>query len=102
MNDPIFINFFEEFCQKQKYTEFYLLDAMGSFLFLDDEANPTFLIVKDEEGMQADYEMMDMNDTPIHNDLLMAVKNKEKLLYFFDRVAQKTDPNTWGIIYACG
>lgn len=95
LDDPIFINFFNSFCQQQQYTEFYLLDAMGSFLFLDESANPTFLMVKDEEGMQSDFEMLELSDTPVSDDLLQALKNKEKMLYFFDASNQKTDPRHW-------
>ncbi|MGA2655677.1 MAG: response regulator [Gammaproteobacteria bacterium] len=96
LDDPIFIQFFNDFCDKQKYTEFYLLDPMGSFLFLDEHAKPTFLIVKDEDGMQEGFEMADLNDTPVSSELLNALKNKEKLLYFFDKSMQKqTDPKTW-------
>jgi CheY-like chemotaxis protein len=95
LDDPIFIKFFNEFCSQQKYTEFYLLDAMGSFLFLDDDANPTFLIVKDEDGMQAGYEMLELCDTSIDNHLLASLQHKEKLLYFFDMASQKSDPATW-------
>ncbi|MGA2655609.1 MAG: hypothetical protein ABSF18_06490, partial [Gammaproteobacteria bacterium] len=96
LDDPIFIKFFNEFCEKQKYTEFYLLDAVGSFLFLDENASPTFLMVKDEDGMQESFEMADLSDTPVSSELLTALKNKEKLLYFFDKSMQKqTDPKTW-------
>ncbi|MFA6036635.1 MAG: response regulator [Legionellales bacterium] len=95
LDDPIFISFFNDFCEKQNYTEFYLLDAMGSFLFLDMDANPTFLIVKDEDGMQTGFEMAELSDTPVNKDLLNSLKNKEKLLYFFDKEHQKSDANTW-------
>jgi CheY-like chemotaxis protein len=95
LDDPLFVKFFNELCAQQKYTECYLLDAMGSFLFLDDDANPTFLMVKDEEGMQSDFETVELSDAPINQDLLNALKNKEKLLYFFEKTNQKTDPQTW-------
>ncbi len=96
LDDPIFMQFFNDFCDKQQYTEFYLLDPMGSFLFLDEHANPTFLMVKDEDGMQEGFEMADLSDTPISKDLLISLQNKEKLLYFFDKAEQKSDPKTWG------
>jgi CheY-like chemotaxis protein len=95
LDDPVFMDFFNDFCEKQKYTEFYLLDAMGSFLFLDIDANPTFLMVKDEDGMQESFEMADLSDTPVPDGLLKSLKDKEKLLYFFDKTQQKTDPKTW-------
>ncbi len=95
LNDPIFVSFFNSFYQQYKFTEFYLLDASGSFIFFDEFANPTFLIVKDEEAMQANFELAELSDAPIDESLLNALKNREKLLYFFDGDHQKYDSKNW-------
>lgn len=83
LDDPIFLHFFNDFSAQINYAEFYLLDAMGSFLFLDENANATFLIVKDAEGMQSDFELADLRDTSVSPALLSALEKKEKLLYFY-------------------
>jgi hypothetical protein len=49
LSDPTFMNFIQEFIKQQQFTEFYLLDVSGSFLFLNDKGKASAMFVFNEE-----------------------------------------------------
>lgn len=57
LQDKGFIEFFLNFIKENCITEYYLADNSGSFFMLDDDANTSLLIVKDEKEMQALHEL---------------------------------------------
>lgn len=61
LNDPVFIDLFNQVKQDVAASSYYLLDASGSFLLFDDSGTPTWLLVKTEDEIleftqQAEYE----------------------------------------------
>lgn len=55
--DKNFVNEFHDIVRENRIVEYYLVDKSGSFLMLDDDANTSFLLVKNEEDMHACYQM---------------------------------------------
>jgi CheY-like chemotaxis protein len=69
--DKKFAEFFNNFCREKRVVEYYLIDRVGSYLLLDEDANTSFLIVKDEKEMCHFYEIAAQNkaDETILKDL---------------------------------
>lgn len=57
LKEKNFINLFEQIVAEHRVVEYYLADYSGSFFMLDDDANISFLIVKNEQEMQAYQEL---------------------------------------------
>lgn len=55
LQDKNFAHFFRTFCQENGIVEYYLADDCGSFLMLDDDANTSFLIVKNQQELDDIY-----------------------------------------------
>ncbi|SRR5579883_787320 len=50
--DPIFIDFFYNWCNSNKIEEFYLINKNGSFLVKDKNGNKTYFIVMSEKAIK--------------------------------------------------
>ena len=50
-----FQTYFKSFLQKNKIREYYLLDAVGSYLMIDDENHIKILFVQNEDQCRANY-----------------------------------------------
>ncbi len=51
MKDPIFVKYFYDIIEKHLITEFYLIDANGSYLLIDNKNNKHVLIVHNNNSM---------------------------------------------------
>ncbi len=81
LGDPTFIDFFNKFREENNIIESYLVNDTGSFLMLDLEGNPSWLVVKSERNMDCLYDSAYANHGP--DDIVNDVKNKKKLLFLF-------------------
>ena len=50
--DKAFLEFFHQFREENDIIEFYLVDTSGSFLLMDEDANLSFLIMKNAQDIQ--------------------------------------------------
>jgi len=91
LTDPVFIQFFNELCKKNNIVEYYLLDEFGSFLLLNTQGIPSWLIIKSEHDMAAIYEFASDDETPV--DILDALKTRKLIPYFHTE-------QDWKISYA--
>lgn len=80
LSDTVFSAFFHKLMQDNHVVEYYLLDEHGSFLFLDADANPSWLIVKSEKDMHdvAQY----AEDQEGLADIISDLKAKKVIPYF--------------------
>lgn len=85
LDEPVFFKLFDEIFKKHHLTEYYLTDAFGSYMFLDFEGKPSWLVVKSEDEMYAAHETADMADDPVPEEILQAMKNRELVLYLHER-----------------
>jgi CheY-like chemotaxis protein len=83
LNDPIFIEFFQNFCQQNSIVEYYLIDEMGGFLLLDNFGEHTFLITKSEEVLENYANIAIDNEAPA--EICDALAHKEKIPFFFSQ-----------------
>lgn len=57
LQDKCFVAFFRQFCQEKGIVEFYQVDKSGSFILLDDDANVSFLVLKNALEQRLFYGM---------------------------------------------
>lgn len=93
-NDLVFIQFFNEIAKRVNAVEYYLVENPASYLFLDAQKNPTWLIVKTDEEMQMLYELAkDEKNVPRHT--VEILEKKEKLTYFPDAKSKIVPVRDW-------
>src|SRR5690606_2803362 len=64
LQDPAFINVFNEIVQKNKIVEYYMTENSGSFLMVTADAQLSYFIVKTEQDLRLHYEMALDNHAP--------------------------------------
>ena len=88
--------FQELFCKVQKDShsvEYYLIDLHGSFLFLDKNANPTWLIIRSEKDL--DEQISIAEGLGASSEVLEALKSRKKLLFMFSENDYKRPIDQW-------
>jgi CheY-like chemotaxis protein len=81
LQNPDFIEFFEKITRENKVIEHYLLDEMGSFLFLSDSGKPSGLFVFNEETLESQEDMIPNKDR--HPDILEDIYKHRKAICFY-------------------
>jgi CheY-like chemotaxis protein len=97
LDDPLFIRFFVEFIHRKKPAEFYLVDATGSFLLLDNNAQAFWLIVKNEVEILRFEDLAKNADGVISSETLIDLKKGKKIFFDFNpnnSAVKKTDWNS--------
>ena len=74
--------------------EYYTLDQNGSYLFLDRNGVPGWLIAKSEEDMQVLFEIAE-GEKNVSKELLQDLKNKKKIAYFQETKDFTAPVNSW-------
>ena len=80
LQDNAYLNLFSDYRKNNNILEYYLLDKVGSFLMLDANAVPHWLIVRTEEDIQNLVEFVEEHDS--NNSILAMIKNKQALPFF--------------------
>lgn len=93
LTDPIFIDFFESLIEKLKIIEFYLMDAEGSFMFLDINGTPKWLVVKNEHEMHDLAELAKFGRAS--EDIVKALMECRQIPYFHTDEELQTPPEKW-------
>lgn len=73
-----FLDFFEKLIAKNNITEFYLQDAMGSFLLKGNKGQYSWLLVQSEQ--EIDNYLSVAKDHDASSEIIDAIANKQKLL----------------------
>ncbi|MBX9697072.1 MAG: hypothetical protein K2X53_03210 [Alphaproteobacteria bacterium] len=81
LKDPVFMEFFEKLLHKKRVTEYYLLDTMGSFLFLSDSGNLSALFIFNEETLEFQEDMIPKTDRT--TDLAKEIYAKKQAICFY-------------------
>lgn len=100
LDDSVFIHFFNSF-KNENFTEYYLLDEAGSFLFLKEDGQMSWLIVTNEMAMEAtEYDVRE--NATVSPAIKQAIESRSILRYVFnDREAYNyVTPEDWSrLIY---
>ncbi len=81
LQDPKFVEVFNEFVKDNNIVEYYLSENSGSFLMLDANAELFYLIVKTEQDLHLHYEMALDNKAP--QVILDQLQKGEKIPFFW-------------------
>lgn len=73
-----FINYFQEVLNKYNIKEYYLLDAVGSSLLIDQQQNVKICIVQNEDQCEANY--LEQKDE-VDSTILRQLKSKEAIYF---------------------
>lgn len=80
LRDPAFAKLLNDICAKHSIIEYYLLDEHGSFLLLDINATPSWLIVKSENDMHGIVDFARDHNPP--KEIMDALEHRTLVPYF--------------------
>lgn len=89
----IYQKLFNKTLEESNAIEYYLVDSSGSILFLDDLGKPTWLVIKSNDEINEQIDLL--NGYEISEIALNALKNKEKLLFLFSESDYKRPIQEW-------
>lgn len=81
--DDAFLTIFNQCLKKYDICEGYLFDKQGSMMFLDKHANLSWLIIRNEKGVQNSIELAHEYGAP--ESVIKALKSKESILSLYNR-----------------
>lgn len=84
---------FNRVYHEKNAVEYYMVDAYGSFLFLDSGANPTWLIMRDKKAL--DEQLLLLNDYDVPAEIMESLKKQESMLCLVSEVDYKQSLDYW-------
>ncbi|MCA0403912.1 MAG: response regulator [Proteobacteria bacterium] len=84
---------FNKILEESNAIEYYLIDSSGSMLFLDCLGKPTWLIIKSNEEIAEQIDLLQGYE--VSEIILNSFKNKEKLLFIFSETDYKKPIDEW-------
>lgn len=81
LSDPVFIDFFENFCEKNDISEFYLIDINGSFLCITHQATQFILVVHTEASLK-EWVSLYKNNADFPDSHMNLILNGVKIPFF--------------------
>lgn len=93
LQDPIFVNFFQQICRNHRIVEFYLMESSGSFLMLDADAKVKCLIVKNNTDLKMYHDLA--RDNKVSEEILQQITQGEKIPFFYQDAHETTEWNEW-------
>lgn len=91
--DDNFQKIFSNVFEKSKAVEYYLIDSQGSFLFLDENGIPTWLIIRSHQEIYEQISLLEGLGGP--KEMIDFLKNKEKFLFLFSEKDYKKSITDW-------
>lgn len=79
LSDPSFIEFFDEFCQKENIIEYYLIDKKGSFKCINEKGACLYLVVQPSKYAE---KWLSSYGSELTSTEINSIKNKEILPFF--------------------
>ncbi|MBL4647833.1 MAG: response regulator [Gammaproteobacteria bacterium] len=99
LQDIDFADFFQDFLQQHRISEYYLLQNKANFLLLDVDGNVNWLIIRDDEDMQAEIDVADdqyENSPTAQTQVIVEnMRNHKQLPFFYSAEDYCKDINAW-------
>ncbi len=95
LQDAHFHSLFHRILREQEITEFYLLDESGSFLLLNTEGQPTWLLVRTLADMELFYDMAEMEEPDVPKAFLKALKHRKKIVFLAPQLTTVPPCEEW-------
>ena len=93
LSNSQFQTLFHKVKKDSNAVEYYLIDPHGSFLFLDEKGNPTWLIIRSEKEVSEQISLAE--GLGASSNILTPLKNREKLLFMFSESDYKRPISEW-------
>ena len=81
LSDPIFIEFFKNYCERYQIKEYYLIDKQGRFLCIDILGNRSYLAVQSDSSIKS-WLAMYGDEKALPRDELTILMEKKKIPFF--------------------
>jgi CheY-like chemotaxis protein len=94
LDDPAFVELFEELVWKGNFVEYYLIDEFGSFLLLDILGHPSWLIIKSDSVIDQYCKIAEDNYAP--EEIKNVLVKREKIPFFFTQKDLEAQVSKWG------
>ncbi len=93
LENPHFIRLFRSLCKEHQTVEYYMIDDNGSFLFLNCEGKPTWLVVRSVQALEDHIVFAEDSKAP--KGIVDVLKNREKLAFLFSERDQHLPAIQW-------
>ncbi len=91
--DPIYIKFVNEIIEKNNICEYYIADDEGDYIFLNAAGHLSWLVLKDEGQMIADYDIIAYTDDREPKEILEGLKERKIIISFIAK--EHVPPEDW-------
>ncbi len=91
--NELYQQLFSKVASQAQAVEYYVVDSSGSVLFLDKDANPTWLIIRNLEELTEQTDLLQGYDLP--EKLMASVVKKEKILFLLTEKDYKKPISQW-------
>lgn len=98
LSDPLFAEFFQQWCKANRIKEYMLIDKNGSFIVLDKNNKYFYFIVHTADSLQSFIELNDNEaETEIEVDqFIKSVTQREKIPFFgIGKECWQFEPHSW-------
>lgn len=82
--DGNFIEIFNKYLNENNISEFYLFDKQGSYVFLDQDANLSWLIIRNEKGIENSVHRAVRYGAPL--SVVESLKSKKFILSLYEEI----------------
>jgi len=95
ISDPVFIHFFEEFCESYEIQSYFILDELGNFLLKDKKGDEYYFIIYTDRTLNQFVELYG-EDAELREHI-NEIRWRQKIPFFGeDKVAWQIDMREWG------
>ncbi|MDR3187041.1 MAG: hypothetical protein LBT63_01240 [Holosporaceae bacterium] len=94
LRDPIFAGFFSNICATKSHEEYYMLDGLGSCLFLDPQGRASLLSVLTEDEMEK-IVSVGLESGEIAMDVEEILRSREYMLVSHSRTGKLPPVSEW-------
>lgn len=91
--NPNYIELFNQILQQSQAVEYYLLDTSGSFLMLDDEANPYWLMIRTQADFDSQVSMLAGLEKS--STIQRALETRQRLLFLLTESEFQQSADNW-------
>ena len=92
-DNELYQQLFNQVLLKTQAVEYYIVDNSGSFLFLDKDANPTWLIIRHITELKEQLDFLQGYDVP--DQIISSIAKKEKMLFLLSEEEYRKPIDEW-------
>jgi CheY-like chemotaxis protein len=95
LNDKAFVDLLNKIIKENNICEYYLSEENGSYVMLDEQGKPSWLVIKDKDEMETDYFMAEDSNQRASEKVVQGLKECKLIVHMFDKEDEETPPVDW-------